>query len=99
MARNRQLLVPGIETVGLHADRYIEVKSDLHAEFFSVALAIPELPISRPLDEFDELDLGFVLALTQPGAFGFIGLPPFFRPFPPRPFEFVPQHFKRGEAH
>ena len=32
MAGNRRLLVPGIEAVGLHADRDIEIETDLHAE-------------------------------------------------------------------
>ena len=32
MARDRDLLVPGIEAVGLHADRDVEIEPDLHAE-------------------------------------------------------------------
>ena len=31
MARDRHLFVPGIEAVGLHADRDVEIKPDLHA--------------------------------------------------------------------
>ena len=97
MAGNRGLLVPGIEPVGLHADGDIEIEADLHAEPGCEIPASPQLPVGRPLHEFDEFDLGRIGALAQFGAFGLIGLPPWFRPFPPRLVEFVPQHLEAGE--
>jgi hypothetical protein len=49
------------------------------------------------LHEFDEFDLGRIGAFAQGRALDFIRLPPWFRPFPPRPVEFVPQRLEAGE--
>ena len=64
--------IPGIEAVGLHADRDIEIKTDLHAEFARKIAAGPQLPVRRPLHEFDEFNLGDVRSLTQFGTLGLI---------------------------
>ena len=98
MARDRFLLVPGIKAVGLHADRDVEIEPDLHTEPVGERTAGSQLPVGIPLREFDEFDLGRIRARAQPRAFGIIRLPPFFRPFPPRRVEFVPQHLKTGKA-
>ena len=77
MARDRRLLVPGIEAVGLHADGDVEIEPDLHAELSAPDRpARPQLPVGGPLHEFDELDFVGVRALAQGGAFGVVRLPP-----------------------
>src|SRR3979490_2533708 len=94
MAGNRDLLVPGIEPIALHADRDIKIEPDLHAKAAGKIAARPQLAVGGPLHEFDEFDLRGIGPLTKAGAFGLVGLPPFLRPFPPRLFEFMPQHLK-----
>ena len=65
MARDRRLLVPGVEPAGLHADGDIEIEPDLHAELAGAIPARPQLPVGDPLHEFDEFDLGAIGALAQ----------------------------------
>ena len=98
MAGYRDLLVPGIEPVGLHADRDIEIEPDLHAELLCQIGGGPQLPVGGPLHEFDEFDLAGILALAQRGTFSVVRLPPFLRPFPPRLAEFVPEHLEAGKV-
>jgi len=90
MTRDRSLLVPGIETAGLHADGDVEIEPDLHAEAARKILARLQLPVGDPLHEFDEFDLQRVGAIAQAGAFGVVGLAPLLRPFPPGLVELVP---------
>ena len=97
MAGNRDLLVPGIESVRLHADGDIEVKPDFHATPGREIPAGLQLAVGGPLHEFHEFDLGCIRARTQSGEFDIVGFSPFLRPFPPRLVEFVPQHFEAGE--
>ena len=97
MAGDRRLLVPGVESVGLHADGDVEIETDLHAEVMRELLARSQLLVGDPLHEFDELDLALVGACAQFGAFVVIRPPPFLRPFPPRLVEAMPQHFKAGK--
>ncbi len=96
MAGNRDLLVPGIEPVGLHADRQIEVETDLHAQPGGEIPASLQLLIGRPLHEFDELDLDRIRARVKGRASGIVRLLPLRRPFPPRFVEFMPQDFEAG---
>src|SRR6185295_145715 len=95
---NRDLLIPGVKSVGLHADCDVEIEPNLHAELLRQIGRRSQLPVGGPLHEFDELDLVGVLALTQRGASGIVRLPPRFRPFPPRLAEFVPQHLETGKV-
>src|ERR1700724_440349 len=67
MAGNRDLLVPGIEAVGLHADCQIEVENDLHAEGGCEIPASLQLLIGGPLHEFDELNLDGIRARVKTG--------------------------------
>ena len=92
------LLVPGVEPVGLDADRDIEIEPDPHAQMIGKRTAGRELPVGIPLHEFDELDLGHVRPVAQFGAFAIVRLPPFGRPLPPRRLELVPQHLEAGEV-
>ena len=98
MARDRRLLVPGVEAVGLHADRDVEIEPDLHAELVRQFGGGTELPVGGPLHEFDERDFGGLGSLCARPAHGVVRLPPFFRPFPPRLVEFVPEHLETGKA-
>src|SRR6201999_3355525 len=98
MTRDRLLLVPGIETVGLHADRDIEIESDLHAALVGKRLACGELPVGRPLHELDEFDLAPIGAAAKPGEILLIRLAPFGRPLPPRPREAMAQRLEAGEV-
>ena len=98
MAGDRNLLVPGVEAVGLHADRDVEIEPDLHAELLRQIGGGPQLPVGGPLHEFDELDFVGVRALAQGSASGIVRLPPLFRPFPPRLAEFVPEHLEAGKV-
>src|SRR5689334_11040229 len=91
MAGYRYLLVPGIEAVGLHTDRDVEIEPDLHAEPLGELLAGAKLPVGDPLHELDEGDLALVGAREQLGAFLDVRPPPFFRPFPPRLLEAMAQ--------
>ena len=68
LARDRGLLVPGIEAVGLHADGDVEIEPDLHAEPVRVRLAGGKLPVGVPLHEFDERDFGGVGPFAEAGA-------------------------------
>ena len=68
MAGNRDLLVPGIEPVGLHADGDVEIETDLHAELGREIAAGLQLPVGGPLHEFDEFDLGGIRALRASAA-------------------------------
>ncbi len=96
MAGNRDLLVPGIEPIGLHADRQIEVETDLHAQGDGEVPASLQLLIGRPLNEFDELNLDGIRARVKTGEAGIVRLLPLRRPFPPRLIEFVPQDLEAG---
>src|SRR4051794_40913371 len=82
--RDRGLLVPGIETVGLNADGDVEVETDLHAELSGERGACAQLAVGIPLHVFDELDFRRVRALAQARAFAVVGLLPLLGPFPPR---------------
>src|SRR5436305_5518031 len=95
--RDRCLLVPRVEPIGLHAHRDIEVETDLHAERLRTFLRSRQLPLRIPLHELDEFDFGPVRTLSKLSAFGVVGLPPLLRPFPPWLPEFMPQHLKTGE--
>jgi hypothetical protein len=97
MVGNRDLLVPGIESIRLHADGDIKVKPDLHAKPHREIAAGLQLAVGGPLHEFHEFDLGCICARAQFAAFDVVGFSPFLRPFPPRLVEFVPQHFEAGE--
>ena len=98
MAGDRDLLVPGVEPIGLHAHRDVEIEPDLHAELLRQIGRRAQLAVGGPLHELDELDFAGVLALAQRGASGLIRLPPFFRPFPPWLAEFVPQRLEAGKV-
>jgi len=98
MARYRDLLVPGIEAVGLHADGDVEIEPDLHAELLGQIARRTQLPVGGPLYEFDELDFGPARAGAQVRAGGIVGLPPFLRPFPPRALEFVSERLEASKA-
>ena len=65
-ARDRALLVPGIEAVGLHADGNVEIEADLHAEPMRVRLAGGKLPVGIPLHKLDERDFGRVGSFAEP---------------------------------
>ena len=97
MTRNRGLLVPGIEPVGLHTDGHIEIETDFHAKPRRKIAARPQAAGRGPLHEFNEFDFSRIGALTQFGAFGCIRLPPRFGPFPPRLVEAMPEHLEAGE--
>src|SRR3954471_16758021 len=97
MAGDRNLLVPGVEAVGLYADRDVEIEPDLHAELLCEIGGGPQLPVGGPLHEFDEFDFGGVRAVAQGSALGIVRLPPLFRPFPPWLTEFVPEHLEAGK--
>ena len=98
MAGDRNLLVPGIEAVGLHADGDVEIEPDLHAELLRQIGGSPQLPVGGPLHEFDEFDFIGVRALAKRSASGLVRLPPLLRPFPPRLAEFVPEHLEAGKV-
>src|SRR5579872_7563593 len=98
MTRNRGLLVPGIEAVGLNADRHVEIESDLHPEAAGQIPAGAQLPVGRPLHEFDEFDLTASIAPAQRGAAGIVRPAPGLRPLPPGLVEFVAQRLKTGKA-
>ncbi len=91
------LLVPGIEAIGLHADGDVEIEADLHAQRFRAIPASPQLTVGGPLHEFDEFDFDPVGPVTQARAAGLIGLPPLLGPFPPWRAECVPQYLETGE--
>src|SRR5207342_968722 len=80
MARDRRLLVPGIEAVGLHADRDVEIETDLHAELARQIGGVTELPVGSPLHEFDERDFVTLGSVAQRGTLCVVRLPPFLRP-------------------
>ena len=96
-ARNRDLLVPGVEAVGLHADGDVEIEADLHAEPVRELLAGAQLAVGDPLHELDEFDLAPVGAGAELRALRLVRLPPFLRPFPPWRLEFLPHHLEAGE--
>src|SRR5262249_55054031 len=87
LSRDRDLFVPGIETVGLHTDGDVQIESDLHAEAFRELLAGGQLAIGDPLHELDEFDLAFVGTGAELRAFRVIRLSPLLWPFPPRRLE------------
>src|SRR5262249_4550613 len=97
MPGNRDLLVPGIKAVGLHADGDVEVETDLHAETIRELLAGAQLAIGNPLHEFDKLDLALVGANAKRRAARLVRLSPLLRPFPPRRLEAMAQHLEAGE--
>ena len=78
-----------LETTGLHADRDVQIKSDLHAEFPGQFASRAKLAVGDPLHKFDELDFAPPGARTQVRAGGIVGSLPFVRPFPPWPLQFV----------
>ena len=90
MTRDRRLLVPGIETVGLHADRDVEIETDLHAELARQIGGAAELPVGGPLHELDERDFVGLRPVAQGGTSGIVRLPPLRRPLPPGLFKLVP---------
>ena len=98
MAGDRNLLVPGIEAVGLHADGDVEIEPDLHAELLRQIGGGPQLPVGGPLHEFDEFDFNGVRALAKRSASGLVRLPPLLRPLPPRLAEFVPERLEAGKV-
>ena len=98
-ARDRALLVPGIEAVGLHADGDVEIEPDLHAELLRQIGGGSQLPVGGPLHEFDEFDFTGVRALAQGSASGFVRLPPLLRPFPPRLADLPAKEFERCIKH
>src|SRR5262249_55412577 len=94
----RLLLVPGVKSVGLHSDSNVEVKPDLHAETVGKQLARLQLPIGRPLHEFDEFHLVSIGPRAQLRAVRRKGPPPFGGPFPPGLVKVMAKHFEAGEA-
>src|SRR5437879_6073141 len=60
----------------------------------------PQQPeaVSDPLDEFDELDFHAQRPGTERSAALVVGLPPFFRPFPPWAVELMAQRLEAGKA-
>ena len=99
MARDRRLLVPGIEAVGLHADRDVEIETDLHAELArQIWQAPPSCRSAVHCTNSTNATSSASGPVAQGGASGVVRLPPFLRPFPPRLLEFVPQRLEAGEA-
>src|SRR6266481_7490211 len=98
MARDRRLLVPGIEAAGLHPDGDIEIEPHFHAELACAVPAGLQLAVGDPLHELDELDFRGIGTLAQASAVGVVRPPPLLRPFPPWPCELMPQHLEAGET-
>ena len=98
MARDRDLLVPGVETIGLHADRDIEIEPDAEAELLAKIAAGAQLPVGDPLDIFGEGDGIGLGAVAQHRALLVVRMRPDIRPFPPRPDIVVAQCLEAGKA-
>ena len=78
LARDRHLLVPGIETVGLHADGDVEIEPDLHAELVArdpwhAANCRSAVHCTNSTNSISAASA----PLAQSGASGVIRLPPF----------------------